>query len=69
MAKYSCADTLFQIVDRCIQILGGSGIVDETQVSRIWRQIRGFRIYDGPSEVHLFSLAQRLKRAAGIDKQ
>ncbi len=64
MAKYTCAETLFQIVDRCVQVLGGSGIVDETPVSKIWREIRGFRVYDGPSEVHLYSLARRLKRKA-----
>lgn len=62
MAKYTCGETLFQIVDRCVQVLGGSGIVDETPVSKIWREIRGFRVYDGPSEVHLYSLARRLKR-------
>jgi acyl-CoA dehydrogenase len=64
MAKYTCGETLFQIVDRCVQVLGGSGIVDETPVSKIWREIRGFRVYDGPSEVHLYSLARRLKRKA-----
>jgi acyl-CoA dehydrogenase len=64
MAKFSCAETLFQVVDRCVQVLGGSGIVDETPVSKIWREIRGFRVYDGPSEVHLYSLARRLKRKA-----
>lgn len=62
MAKFACAEMLFQIVDRCVQILGGIGIVDETPVPRIWREIRAFRIYDGPSEVHLYSLARRLKR-------
>lgn len=62
MAKYSVSESLFQIVDRCVQVLGGQGIVDETQVSMIWREIRGFRVYDGPSEVHLYSLARRLKR-------
>ena len=64
MAKYTCGETLFQIVDRCVQVLGGRGIVDETPVSKIWREIRGFRVYDGPSEVHLYSLARRLKRKA-----
>ena len=62
MAKFSCAETLFEVVYRCVQVLGGSGIVDETPVSKIWREIRAFRVYDGPSEVHLHSLAQRLKR-------
>ena len=50
------------IVDRCVQVLGGSGIVDETPVAKIWREIRGFRVYDGPSEVHLYSLARRIQR-------
>ena len=62
MTKYACAETLFQVVDRCVQVMGGSGIVDETPVSRIWREIRGFRVYDGPSEVHLYSLARKLGR-------
>lgn len=62
MTKYACSETLFQVVDRCVQVLGGSGIVDETPVSRIWREIRGFRVYDGPSEVHLYSLARKLGR-------
>jgi len=62
MTKYACSETLFQVVDRCVQVLGGSGIVDETPVSKIWREIRGFRVYDGPSEVHLYSLARKLGR-------
>jgi acyl-CoA dehydrogenase len=61
MAKYACGETLFQIVDRCVQVLGGTGITDETPVSQIFREIRAFRIYDGPSEVHLWSLANRVK--------
>lgn len=63
MAKYACAETLFQVVDRCVQVMGGSGVVDETPVTKIWREIRAFRVYDGPSEVHLYSLARRLQRA------
>ena len=62
MAKMSCAETLFQIVDRCVQVLGGLGITTDTQVARIFHAIRAFRIYDGPTEVHLWSLARRLQR-------
>ena len=32
------------------------------QVERIFREVRAFRIYDGPSEVHRWSLAQRIAR-------
>ena len=58
----SSAETLFQIVDRCVQVLGGLGITADTQVARIFNEIRAFRIYDGPTEVHLWSLARRLQR-------
>ena len=62
MAKLACGETLFQIVDRCVQVLGGLGITMDTPVGRIFNEIRAFRIYDGPTEVHLFSLARRLQR-------
>lgn len=62
MTKLSCAETLFQIVDRCVQVLGGLGITGDTQVARIFTEMRAFRIYDGPTEVHLWSLARRLQR-------
>ena len=62
MAKLSCGETLFQVVDRCVQVLGGLGITADTPVARIFNEIRAFRIYDGPTEVHLFSLARRLQR-------
>lgn len=62
MAKYACGEILYEIVDRCVQILGGLGITNDTQVGVIFREIRAFRIYDGPSEVHLWSLANRIQR-------
>lgn len=62
MAKLASAETLYAIVDRCVQVLGGLGITNDTPVARIFNEIRAFRIYDGPTEVHLFSLARRLQR-------
>lgn len=63
MAKYACAEALFAIADRCLQILGGLGVTRDVPVERIFRELRAFRIYDGPSEVHLWSIANRLKRS------
>jgi acyl-CoA dehydrogenase len=62
MAKMECAEKLFGVVDRCVQVLGGLGITGDTPVARIYRELRAFRIYDGPTEVHLWSLARRLQR-------
>lgn len=60
VAKVVCSEAIFRTVDRCVQILGGVGVTGEALVERIFREVRGFRIYDGPSEVHRWSLAQKL---------
>ena len=60
MAKVISSEALWRVVDRCVQVLGGRGVTDETVVERIFRDIRPFRIYDGPSEVHRMSLAKKL---------
>lgn len=58
--KVFCSEALSRVVDRSLQILGGLGITTDTVVQRIYREIRPFRIYDGPSEVHRHALARRI---------
>ena len=65
MAKVICSEAIWRIVDRSMQVLGGLGITDDTIVARIFRDVRPFRIYDGPSEVHRWSIAQRVLRTGG----
>lgn len=60
IAKVVCSEAIWRVVDRCVQVLGGQGVTGETIVERIFREVRGFRIYDGPSEVHRWSLARHL---------
>jgi acyl-CoA dehydrogenase len=62
MAKVVCSEAIWRVVDRCVQVLGGQGVTGETLVMRLFREVRGFRIYDGPSEVHRWSIAQRIAR-------
>jgi alkylation response protein AidB-like acyl-CoA dehydrogenase len=59
-AKVMVSEALWRVVDRCVQILGGQGVTGETVVMRIFADLRGFRIYDGPSEVHRWSLAKHI---------
>ena len=62
------AEALDRVVDRAVQICGGLGISEDIPVSRLYREIRAFRIYDGPSEVHRHSIARRvLRRAAATE--
>jgi acyl-CoA dehydrogenase len=62
MAKVAVSEALFRVADRCVQILGGTGVTQDTVVEQVFREIRAFRIYDGPSEVHRWSLAKKIKR-------
>lgn len=59
-AKTVCAEAECRVVDRCVQILGGQGVTSETIVMKIFKDIRAFRIYDGPSEVHRWSMAKKI---------
>jgi len=43
-------------------VMGGTGVSGETIVEPVFREIRAFRIYDGPTEVHKWSLARKIKR-------
>ncbi len=60
MAKVICSEAIFRVVDRSMQILGGKGVTDDTMVERIFRDVRAFRIYDGPSEVHRHAIGRRI---------
>ncbi|MCW8279093.1 acyl-CoA dehydrogenase [Pseudomonas sp. PCH199] len=64
MVKVHSAEAIWRTVDRCVQILGGMGVTRDTEVERIFRDVRAFRIYDGPSEVHRWSIARKLAKAA-----
>ncbi len=59
-AKVMVSEAVWRVADRCVQILGGQGVTGETVVARIFADMRAFRIYDGPSEVHRWSLAKRI---------
>lgn len=64
MAKVAVSEALFRIADRCVQVMGGSGVARDSIVEQVFRETRAFRIYDGPSEVHKWSLARKIKRDA-----
>lgn len=62
IAKTFAGEALHRVVDRATQMCGGLGVSTELPVARIAREIRPFRIYDGPSEVHRWSIAKRAVR-------
>ncbi len=56
------SEELFKVADRCVQILGGMGISDETPVGMIFSDVRAFRLDDGPTEVHKYAIARQVLR-------
>jgi len=64
MAKVAVSEALFRVADRCVQVMGGTGVSGDTIVEQVFREVRAFRIYDGPTEVHKWSLAKKIKRDA-----
>ena len=53
------------MVDRSLQICGSLGISGDILLSRFQREVRPFRIYDGASEAHRWSIARRVVRRQG----
>ena len=62
MAKVAVSEALMRVADHCVQVMGGTGVTGDTIVEQVFREIRAFRIYDGPTEVHKWSLAKKIKR-------
>jgi len=62
MTKVAVSEALMRIADRCVQVMGGTGVSADTMVEQVFREVRAFRIYDGPTEVHKWSLAKKIKR-------
>jgi len=62
MTKVAVSEGLYRVADRCVQVMGGTGVTQDTIVEQVFREMRAFRIYDGPTEVHKWSLAKQIKR-------
>ena len=62
IAKVFVSEAVGRVVDRAIQLAGGSGVTGELPLAQFAAEVRAFRIYDGPSEVHRWSIARRVVR-------
>jgi acyl-CoA dehydrogenase len=60
MAKYWLTDLQGKIVDRCLQLFGGYGYMDEYPISRMYRDARVQRIYAGTNEIMKLVIARSL---------
>jgi acyl-CoA dehydrogenase len=60
MAKYWVTDLQGKIIDRCLQLFGGYGYMDEYPISRMYRDARVMRIYAGTNEIMKLLIARSL---------
>ncbi|MEX2649073.1 MAG: acyl-CoA dehydrogenase family protein [Alphaproteobacteria bacterium] len=59
MAKLKASEMLAMVADEGVQVLGGMGVMGDVAMSRLWRDARVERIWDGTSEIqrHIISRA------------
>ena len=50
-AKWWCSDLENRVADRCLQLHGGYGYMEEYPIARAWRDARVQRIYGGTNEI------------------
>jgi acyl-CoA dehydrogenase len=62
MAKVLIAENVNKILDRAIQICGGTGISRDLPLAGWYETARAFRIYDGASEVHRMVAARQVAK-------
>jgi acyl-CoA dehydrogenase len=60
MAKYWITEVQGKIIDRCLQLFGGYGYMDEYPISRLYRDARVMRIYAGTNEIMKLLIARSL---------
>ncbi|MEU6019093.1 acyl-CoA dehydrogenase family protein [Streptomyces sp. NPDC047515] len=65
LAKVAAARMLQQIADAAIQVHGAAGLGPDTVLPALFRTGRAARILDGPDELHITSVAQRVLRSYG----
>jgi len=60
MAKYWVTDLENKIVDRCLQLFGGYGFMNEYPIARMYKDSRVQRIYGGTNEIMKLLIARTL---------
>jgi acyl-CoA dehydrogenase len=66
MVKVNASETLGRVVDRAVQIFGGMGFCKDMPIERYYRDARIYRIYDGASEIHRFTLARSAAKSGNV---
>ncbi|MGR3425070.1 MAG: acyl-CoA dehydrogenase family protein [Sagittula sp.] len=61
-AKFFASEACFRVVDKAVQLHGGTGLTRGHIVERLFREIRAIRIYEGASEVQKIVIGRNVLR-------
>jgi acyl-CoA dehydrogenase len=64
-AKLFASEMCSRVADRCVQVHGGAGYMQEYPIERLYRDVRLFRIFEGTSQIQQLVIAKNMIRAAG----
>ena len=68
LAKAHVAEAVNRVADRSLQICGALGVSGDAPLARLTNELRPFRIYDGPTETHLWAIARRALRGRAAER-
>jgi len=60
MAKMYATEAAQRVIDDALQLLGGRGVVADSPVETLYREIRSLRIYEGTTEVQQLVIAKQV---------
>jgi acyl-CoA dehydrogenase len=60
MAKYWCTELQGEVVDKCLQLHGGAGYINEYPIAKMYRDSRITRIFGGSNEVMKMLIARSM---------
>lgn len=63
-AKVAVPRIALEVIDRSIQVHGGAGVSDDVPLAAMYGWHRAMRLFDGPDEVHLQTIAKSILRRA-----
>jgi acyl-CoA dehydrogenase len=69
MAKLYATEAAQRVIDDAVQLLGARGVVADSPVERLYREIRALRIYEGTSEIQRIVIAGQVAGARERDAQ
>lgn len=60
MAKYWCTELQGEVVDKCLQLHGGAGYINDYPIAKMYRDARITRIFGGSNEVMKMLIARSM---------